>query len=100
MEQHNPNNRRKIQFAVYVKFEHDVKVEQGDDGAVEVQYKEWYVSNCAMEYYDEFLLQGAEKLDEKIANYSALSSGYRINKILHVDFILSKYETMNHLCGH
>jgi hypothetical protein len=73
----------KIQFAVRAMFQAQDKME-----------RDWYISQVAETYSDEFLKRTAELLDEKLANYSSRSSGYNIQRLLEVTFICIKYNTI------
>ena len=85
-------DRSKIQIAAKCLFERQVNGEQ--------ETKEWYVSNCAHATHDDdYLMESAEKLDQKIAVYESLGSNWRIRRILQVDFILCKTSDLCYLHG-
>ena len=53
--------------------------------------KEWFLSNRADKYHANFLTNGAHALQEKIQNYSNLSSGWSVNNIIQLSFRCVKY---------
>ena len=89
------NDTYKVQFTVRIEFKKTVT-----DTEDEERKKVWTLSNPAAPYFEGFLRQGAEKLDEKIANYSALSSNWSVSRIVQVELMLHKYRHMKAVSGH
>ena len=85
-------NNTKIQFTVQCRF---IKSTGGEN----VQ-KEWCFSNKAIPYYNTFLEDGADKIQEKVSNYASGSSGWVLEQILKVSFCCIKYSPINRLEGH
>ena len=84
-------NNTKIQFKVkcnYYKAVNDAQVE-----------KSWFVSNKAVPYSPNFLSEGAQKLDEKIANYASGSSGWIVRNIETCSFCCVKFVNVMRLNG-
>ena len=55
----------------------------------QVVYTEKYISNDGEVYGANFLKDGSERLDEKIARYTSEGSGWIIDKILSISFIIT-----------
>jgi hypothetical protein len=86
----------KIQFCVEVKFVNSSTV----DGVVEEETKTWHVSNTAVEYSSDFLIDGASTLDEKIANFCQHGSGWSVQRLISLQFIFLKINQLSSLSGH
>ena len=82
IEQNRPNETYKVQFGGYIEFE-DINGER----------REWYTSNKAEGDFD--LNNAAEKMDEKIAVYSTLGSGWAVSNIKRIFLCLTK---LSHFC--
>ena len=85
----------KVQFAVRVEFKKPLP-----DNGEEVAKKEWQLSNASLPFNDTFLKEGAQRLDEKIANYSSLSSNWSLNRILRVELVCHEYHPLKSVSGH
>ena len=62
--------------------------------------REWCLSNRVVPFNDTFIFEGAEVLDEKIANYSEHGSGWRVTQITSLTFRLTKTSDLCRLSGH
>ena len=78
----------KVQFGLNAEF---IK----EDGEI----KPWRLSNKATVVTPTFFEDGSASLKEKLENYTALSSGWRINKILEVNLRVTKYVNIMNLSG-
>jgi len=78
----------KVQFGVDAEF-------KNDEGVT----KSWYVSNSATVYNDEFINNGTSKLMEKLENYTELSSGWSLLRILEISMIMTKFHEIINLTG-
>ena len=89
-----PNNDFKVQMAVSCEYQRVVGDEQ--------ESKQWFVSNSAVSYNNtsQFMVDGAARLDEKLATYSSHGSNWVMRKIVKVAFIFTRYEDLCHLAGH
>ena len=85
-------NGYKIQLATHCRFERVV--------GGETEHKDWYVSNVASPLTDNFLEIGAQKIDEKLANYESHGSNWRIESVLKLIFLFCKYTDFCRLSGH
>ena len=92
LDELDPTRKNKVQMSALCKFERTV----GD----EIEYKQWYISNCAVVPTGDFLDNGAQQLDEKIANYEAHGSNWQICDILKMGFVLAKHTDLCYLSGH
>ena len=84
----------KAQLCAKVQFVQMVKVDNID--AMQPIYKEWYVSNKSVPFDSNFLTVGTSALDEKIAVYTRMSSGWLISRIKQMHFVCSEF---THFCG-
>ena len=88
------------------KLQVDVLVEftRYDEDKMEVHTKSWHVSTRAtplesVDLLPLFLRDKASELDEKIARYASLSSGWVIKRLEMVSFIFNRYQPLTHLTG-
>ena len=94
----NANNNVSLtcQFGVQLIFGQRV-VE--DESIVEDQV-ERYISNRSLDIFPysihQFLEEGAQRLDEKIAAYTETSSGYTVKKVTSLEFIFIKKNDLIH----
>lgn len=61
--------------------------------------KEWRLSNSAIPFDNSFIFNGAEELDEKIANYAAHGSNWKVIQIPFLTFTLTKTVDMCRMTG-
>jgi len=78
----------KVQFGVDAEFKNAENVT-----------KSWYVSNSAIIYTDEFINNGTLKLMEKLGNYTELSSGWSLLRILEISMVMTKFHEIINLTG-
>ena len=68
------------------------------------QLKKWHISTAAVpgdeEMLDDYFTAHSAALDEKIAKYSALGSGWKVDRILTVAITVSEYSQLCRLTGH
>ena len=79
------------------------KAASDDEDEEEEEQKEWYVSNSAVPFTptsNNFMYEGARRLDEKMANYSTHGSNWAVQRIIKVGFIFTKFEDMCRIAGH
>ena len=90
----SPGHTYKIQVVAHA------EVERFDEDDQQHHGKSWYVSTHAMivvNSLNQFLKDGASELDEKLAKYSRLSSGWTIKTIKQVFLVPNRYEQLIHL---
>ena len=78
----------KIQFEVKVKF-----------NKITGETKVWWLSNSATTFSEEFYSDGIKKLQEKIENYTKLSSGWRLEQILEVTMTITQVSDLIYVTG-
>ena len=78
----------KVQFGVDAEF-------KNDEGVT----KSWYVSNSASVFNGEFINNGTLKLMEKLENYTELSSGWSLLRILEISMVMTKFHEIINLTG-
>jgi hypothetical protein len=79
--------KAKIQLGVDVEFSKDGEI------------KEAYISNKAMKFLNTTLEDGILKLQEKIENYTNMSSGWIVLRIMKIFITFTKYEDIINLSG-
>ena len=78
----------KVQFGLEVEFEKDG------------QLKSAGFSLNAQRYHEEFIPEGIDRLNEKLANYTEKGSEWKIFRILKIFFKITKYVELMGLSGH
>ena len=91
LKQHVPP-RYKLQVCVEAEFHHATDSQQT---------KKWHLSTPAeaVEDLDEHLQASATSLDEKITQYSALGSGWRIERVVTLSLVVAEYSDLCRLGG-
>ena len=95
-----PNIDYKVQMTLLCDYHRIIK-KAGEDDVEET--KEWYVSNAAVPFSStsgDFMVDGASRLDEKMAAYSSHGSNWVIRKIVKVGFVFTRHEDMCRVAGH
>ena len=78
----------KVQFGILAEF-------TKEDGVT----KQWCLSNKAKIVGPEFLEDGIAELQEKLENYTKLSSGWHVSLILEVSMTVTKFSDIIHVSG-
>jgi len=86
------------QFGVTLRFVQRAQLEDG--GPVESDLVQRHISNRARDVSHDtcynLLQEGANKLDERITQFTEASSGYTVDRLLSLDFVFIKKNTLTH----
>ena len=89
----------KVQMSLLCNYHRVIKKADEDDVQ---ENKEWFVSNVATPFNrtSDFMKDGAQRLDEKLANYASHGSNWTIRNIIKVGFVFTRYDDMCRVAGH